>query len=84
MVLAASTQLQQVLMHLGANAESAMRQTGGVFNVRLGAAGLDAALAAVHPHLAPGPYVRLTVRDTGHGMPHEVMEVGAVLAPRHL
>jgi signal transduction histidine kinase len=35
---------------------------------------VDTTLAAPHPHLCPGSYVRLTVRDTGHGMPPAVVE----------
>jgi len=63
-----------VLMHLCANAEHAMRGTGGTLAVRLEAVEVDAAFAAVHPALRPGPHVRLSVRDTGHGMAPEIME----------
>ena len=34
---------------------------------------MDAARTATHPALRPGPYVRLTVRDTGPGIPPEVL-----------
>jgi PAS domain S-box-containing protein len=73
-VLAHPTQIHQMLMHLGANAEYAMRKTGGVLEVRLEAIELGDVAAAIHPHLVPGSYVRLTVRDTGHGMTSEVLE----------
>lgn len=73
-VLAAPTQLHQVLLNLCANAERAMRATGGVLDVRLEAVHVDATLAAAHPELTPGPHARLTVRDTGHGMAPEVLE----------
>jgi PAS domain S-box-containing protein len=73
-VLADPTQMHQILMNLGANAEYAMRQTGGILDIRLEAVELDTVAAAAHPKLKPGSYVRLTVRDTGHGMPPEVME----------
>jgi PAS domain S-box-containing protein len=52
-VLADPTQIHQVLMNLGANAEYAMRKTGGVLDVRLEAVELDVIGAALHPHLAP-------------------------------
>ena len=74
MVLAAPTQIHQVLLNLCTNAEHAMRATGGVLEVRLEAVEVDAVFAAVHPELKPGPHVRLTVCDTGHGMPPEVLE----------
>jgi signal transduction histidine kinase len=73
-VLADPTQLHQVLLNLCANAKYAMRQTGGVLEVRLEAVEVDTALAAQHPTLHLGPYVRLTVRDTGQGMPPDVVE----------
>ncbi len=70
-VLADPTQLQQVLMNLCINAEHAMRATGGVLEVGVDSVEIDARTAGRHHRLAPGPHVRLTVRDTGHGMaPH--------------
>ncbi|MGE3541711.1 MAG: GAF domain-containing protein [Candidatus Tectimicrobiota bacterium] len=73
-VYAAPTHIHQLLIHLCTNAEHAMRATGGVLDVRLEACEVDAVLAAAHPALVPGAYVRLTVRDTGHGMAGEVLE----------
>jgi signal transduction histidine kinase/ActR/RegA family two-component response regulator len=74
LVMAAPTQIHQVLLNLCTNAEHAMRATGGVLEVRLEAVEVDAAFAAAHPELKPGPHVRLTVCDTGHGMSPEVLE----------
>src|SRR5215831_20128514 len=73
-VLADPTQLHQVIINLCANAEYAMRQTGGILDVRLEAVEVDTALAVQHPTLHLGPYVRLTVRDTGQGMSPDVVE----------
>lgn len=73
-VLADPTQIHQVLMNLCANAEYAMRGTGGILEVRLEAVEVDAAFVAMHPELQPGPHVRLTIQDTGHGMAPEIME----------
>ena len=72
-VLANPTQLQQVLMNLGSNAGYAMRTTGGVLEVRLDEVELTPADLPLAPVLPPGPYLRLTVRDSGSGMPPEVM-----------
>ena len=72
-VLADPTQVYQVLINLGTNAEHAMRETGGVLEVRLDVVDVDAAFATQH-ELKPGPHVRLTVRDSGHGMTHEVIQ----------
>jgi PAS domain S-box-containing protein len=71
-VLADPTQIQQVLMNLCVNAEHALRDTGGSLVVRLEAVDVDEAFMAQHPTVHPGSYARLTVQDTGHGMPSEV------------
>jgi PAS domain S-box-containing protein len=71
-VLADSTQIHQVLMNLCANAEYAMRDTGGILEVRLDTVELDTGTVAHYAELVPGSYLRLTIRDTGHGIPPEV------------
>ena len=68
------TQMHQVLMNLGSNAAHAMRDTGGVLDVRLDATDVDAAFAASYPELRPGPYLRLRMRDTGHGIAPEIRQ----------
>jgi signal transduction histidine kinase len=75
-VLADQTQIHQVLMNLCANAEHAMRETGGGLEVSIDIAEVDETLMAVEPYAAlrPGPYVRLSIRDTGHGMTDDVMD----------
>ena len=71
-ILADPTQMHQVLMNLCANAEYAMRDTGGILEVRLDTVALDTSAVAHYAELAPGSYVRLTIRDTGHGITPEV------------
>ena len=71
-VLADPTQMHQVLMNLCANAEYAMRDTGGILEVCLDTVELDTGAVAQYAELVPGFYVRLTIRDTGHGIPPEV------------
>jgi CheY-like chemotaxis protein len=73
-VLADATQMHQVVLNLCTNAEYAMRPAGGVLEVRLEAVDVDTALAAQYPSLHTGPYVRLIVRDTGQGIPPDVLE----------
>jgi PAS domain S-box-containing protein len=70
-VLADPIQMHQVLMNLCANAQYVMRDTGGVLEVCLEATEIDPLVAC--PDLKPGPYVRLTVRDTGPGITPEVL-----------
>jgi two-component system, cell cycle sensor histidine kinase and response regulator CckA len=67
-------QLQQVVMNLCATAEYAMPPKGGQLEVCLDSVDMEATMAATLPDLMPGPCIRLTVRDTGHGMTSEVLE----------
>src|SRR5216683_621964 len=70
-VLADPAQMHQVMMHLGANAADAMRQTGGRLEVSLDTVHVLAE-AGDPPYLSPGAYVCIRVRDTGCGMSPEV------------
>ncbi len=73
-ILGDPSQIHQILINLGNNAAYAMREEGGLLEVKLSSLNLEPAMAAGLPDLEPGPYLRLTVRDTGEGMPPEVME----------
>jgi signal transduction histidine kinase/CheY-like chemotaxis protein len=73
-VLADPTQMQQLLLNLCTNAAQARQTTGGVLEVGLDAVEVDAPMAAQLPHLQPGIHVRVTVRDTGHGIGPEFVE----------
>ena len=69
-VEANATGIQQILMNLATNAAHAMRETGGKLNITLS----DAEISSEPDYagLLPGPYVRLTVSDTGTGMEETV------------
>jgi len=72
-VIADPTQMHQVLMNLCTNASHAMREKGGVLEVSLTAVNVGAEDVQLMTDLEPGPYIRLDVRDTGHGMAPEIM-----------
>ncbi|RMH04249.1 MAG: PAS domain-containing sensor histidine kinase, partial [Nitrospirae bacterium] len=72
-VQADASQIHQVVMNLCANAEYAMRQTGGTIEIRLEDVAVSAEQAHLHPELHEGPYVRLSVKDTGPGISDEVL-----------
>ena len=74
LVMADPTQIHQVVMNLCTNASHAMRETGGTLSVNLEQFENDHRSIAVYPELSPGSYLRLTVKDTGHGMDNSTME----------
>ncbi len=74
LVMADPTQIHQILMNLCTNAGHAMREKGGVLEVKLENVELDVDFTIGHPDMKPGAYLNLTVSDTGHGMPPDVLE----------
>ncbi len=68
-----TTQLHQVLMNLCVNARDAM-PTGGTLTITLAPAQLDDAFVQLHPGAQPGAYVRLSVSDTGVGIPPQDLD----------
>jgi PAS domain S-box-containing protein len=69
-VMADTSQMEQILMNLAANARDAMPR-GGSFALGTRRVEIDEAFGAAHGHLAPGPYALLTAVDTGEGMDEE-------------
>jgi CheY-like chemotaxis protein len=78
-VMADPTQIHQILMNLCTNAAHAMQENGGILNIGLTTAELDDSFVGRYPEAVRGSYLRLTVSDTGHGMPAEV--VGKIFNP---
>jgi PAS domain S-box-containing protein len=74
LAMADPTQIHQILMNLCTNAEHAMREKGGVLKVELEDVEHNEDFTASHPNMKPGAYIKLTIGDTGHGMPPDVLE----------
>ena len=60
-------QLEQLLINLAANARDAMPE-GGLLTIETTPVVLDEEFCRGRGELAPGSYMRLTVKDTGHGI----------------
>ncbi len=72
-VLANASQMYQVITNFSTNAAHAMSGQKGKIEIRVEDEEVDAAMALRHPILRPGPYVKLSVIDTGHGMAPSVL-----------
>jgi CheY-like chemotaxis protein len=72
-VLSDPTELQNVVMNLCTNAAQAM-EGRGTLTVHLGTIGVTGGLALSHGSLPAGRYLRLIVRDTGHGIESATLE----------
>ncbi len=68
LILADPTQMHQVIMNICTNAAHAMREDGGLLEVSLSWMVLAEHDFVRFPDLLPGPYVRLSFRDSGHGI----------------
>ena len=73
-VLADATNIHQVLMNLCTNAGHAMRETGGVLTIRLEDVDLDEKYVIRHAGMAAGKFIRISVEDTGHGIPPDIQQ----------
>lgn len=73
-VLANPVEIHQILMNLCTNAYHAMQRSGGVLTIHLDKINVDPDFVASRSQLKLGPYVRLAVSDTGHGMEPSTME----------
>jgi PAS domain S-box-containing protein len=69
-VKADPSQIQQVIVNLASNAAFAMRETGGTLTI--GISIVTGPNSLFYEDVEPGRYVKVTVRDTGTGIPGEI------------
>lgn len=73
MVVADSTQIHQIVMNLCTNAYHAVRDVNGEIAICLESVHVDHQIVLKYPHMKPGDYALLTIRDTGTGMSPAVL-----------
>ncbi|MGD9817137.1 MAG: response regulator [Desulfomonilaceae bacterium] len=72
-IMADSTQIGQVLMNIAVNARDAM-SGAGTLTIEMENTLLDRDYSRLHPEIKPGPYVLISISDTGHGMDKHTLE----------
>jgi signal transduction histidine kinase/ActR/RegA family two-component response regulator len=72
-VLADPTQIHQIVINLCTNAFHAMREKGGTLGVEMTEEDINAS-DCISLKLNPGSYVKISVSDTGHGIPKSILE----------
>ena len=73
-IMCDSSQIHQVLMNVSINACHAMRNKGGTCEIHLNDFIADQNFCSLHPELVPGNYLKITIKDTGTGIPPEIIE----------
>ncbi|OPY13704.1 MAG: Blue-light-activated protein [Syntrophus sp. PtaB.Bin001] len=77
-IYADPSQTEQVILNLAVNARDAMPQ-GGTLTISTENVSLDQSFCRNHPDAVPGEYVRLSVSDTGTGIPRD--NLGYIFEP---
>jgi len=73
-IIGDAIQIHQVIVNLCTNAAHAMKDKGGILRISL--TDFDSDTENLYPYqtITAGPYIRLSVSDTGHGMDSTVKE----------
>ncbi len=72
-ILGDATEIHQIVINLCTNAAHAMKKTGGTLEMEISEVHLDPETAARYEGVGPGDFVRMTVRDSGEGIPDDIL-----------
>ena len=72
-VFADEIHIHQIIMNLLTNACHSMKTTGGMLNVSLTAVAIQAQDAQRYPEMSPGSFLKLSIADTGCGIPADMI-----------
>jgi PAS domain S-box-containing protein len=73
LVLANGDELHQIAMNLGSNAAHAMKDCGGVLEIRIEPKGMAGRQSINQDRLSSTHYVQLSISDTGTGIPQDAL-----------
>ncbi len=73
-ILADPTHIHQIIMNLFTNAIHAMKNKGGILDIKVDSVTVDQKTAKKINNLKIGNYVRIRLSDTGHGMDRRTKE----------
>jgi len=79
LIMGNATQVHQLLMNLCTNAAHAMEDVGGILEVRSTDVELNEQSSLPLLRLKSGNYMKITVSDTGHGIPQDIL--GSIFEP---
>ena len=74
LIMADATQIHQVFMNLCTNSAYAMKEKGGVLKINMRNFEQEEDAISLYDRLKAGPYVKITVSDTGCGMDRHIQE----------
>lgn len=74
LVLSDPTGIHQIVMNLCTNTYHAMKEQGGIMEITMEDVDIDPEDIPLHEHMIPGPYVKLSVSDTGCGIEDPIKE----------
>jgi PAS domain S-box-containing protein len=74
LIMGDATQIHQIIMNLCTNAYHAMREKGGKLTVKIENIKLEKTEWFQGSEVHPGEYVKLSVEDTGHGIPPDIQD----------
>jgi PAS domain S-box-containing protein len=77
-VVADATEIYQIVMNLCTNAASAMK-SAGIIEVTVKPVDLDWNAVSYYTGIEPGPYAQLSVKDSGTGIPADI--IGRIFEP---
>jgi signal transduction histidine kinase len=67
-------QIKELMINLCTNAALAMEEPGGILEISIQDVMLSREETLSYPHTTPGPYLQLSIRDTGQGIPPEIQD----------